>query len=51
VFTRALSHPLRVQVTVDPAVIAGLELEAPHTLVRNSFRHDLACLKAELLSS
>jgi F-type H+-transporting ATPase subunit b len=50
-FTQALSHPLRVQVTVDPAVIAGLELEAPHTLVRNSFRHDLACLKAELLSS
>jgi len=32
-------------------VIAGLELEAPHALVRNSFRHDLAGLKTELLSS
>ena len=49
--TQALGHPLQVQVTVDPAVIAGLELEAPHALVRNSFRHDLAGLKTELLSS
>ena len=50
-FTQALGHPLRVEVTVDPTVIAGLELEAPHALVRNSFRHDLAGLKMELLSS
>ncbi|MFT4434336.1 F0F1 ATP synthase subunit B [Caballeronia sp. 15715] len=50
-FTKALGHPLQVQITVDPAVIAGLELEAPHALVRNSFRHDLAGLKAELLSA
>jgi F-type H+-transporting ATPase subunit b len=50
-FTQALGHALRVQITVDPAVIAGLELEAPHALVRNSFRHDLAGLKMELLGS
>jgi F-type H+-transporting ATPase subunit b len=50
-FTQALGHALQVQVTVDPAVIAGLELEAPHALVRNSFRHDLAGLKMELLGS
>jgi len=50
-FTQALGHALRVQVTVDPAVIAGLELEAPHALVRNSFRHDLVGLKMELLGS
>jgi F-type H+-transporting ATPase subunit b len=50
-FTQALGHALQVQVTVDPAVIAGLELEAPHALVRNSFRHDLAALKVELLGS
>ncbi|MFK4446242.1 F-type H+-transporting ATPase subunit b [Caballeronia udeis] len=48
--TQALGHPLQVQVTVDPAVIAGLELEAPHAVVRNSFRHDLAGLKMELLT-
>jgi F-type H+-transporting ATPase subunit b len=50
-FTQALGHALQVQVAVDPAVIAGLELEAPHALVRNSFRHDLAGLKMELLGS
>jgi F-type H+-transporting ATPase subunit b len=50
-FTQALGHALQVQVTIDPAVIAGLELEAPHALVRNSFRHDLAGLKMELLGS
>ncbi|QIE25604.1 ATP synthase subunit b (plasmid) [Caballeronia sp. SBC1] len=50
-FTHALGHPLKIEVTVDPTVIAGLELEAPHALVRNSFRHDLAGLKTELLSS
>jgi len=35
---------------VDPALIAGLELEAPHAIVRNSFRDDLAHLKTELLA-
>lgn len=49
-FAHALGHELPIQITVDPAVIAGLELEAPHALVYNSFRHDLAGLKAALLA-
>jgi F-type H+-transporting ATPase subunit b len=39
-----------LQVTVDATVLAGLELEAPHAIVRNSFRNDLANLKTELLA-
>jgi F-type H+-transporting ATPase subunit b len=49
-FTRALGRGLRVLVTVDPGVIAGLELDAAHTTVRNSFRHDLATLKLEFIA-
>ncbi|HEX7682177.1 MAG TPA: F0F1 ATP synthase subunit B [Trinickia sp.] len=40
--------PLRIE--VDPALIAGLELVAPHVIVRNSFRHDLETLKEDVLS-
>ena len=43
-----LGHDATLQVDVDPALIAGLELEAQHAIVRNSFRHDLATLKTEL---
>jgi F-type H+-transporting ATPase subunit b len=39
---RIAGHPLRLDVVVDAALIAGLELEAAHVLVRNSFRNDLA---------
>jgi F-type H+-transporting ATPase subunit b len=46
-FAHALGRDLRVAVTVDPGVIAGLELDAAHTTVHNSFRHDLATLKLE----
>jgi len=35
-------------VIVDGALIAGLELEASHAIVRNSLRDDLAHLKDEL---
>lgn len=38
------------QVTVDATLLAGLELEAPHVIVRNSLRNDLAHLKTELLA-
>ncbi|SAL06348.1 ATP synthase subunit B [Caballeronia arationis] len=48
--SRVLGRELPMQVTVDPTVIAGLELEAPHATVRNSFRSDLMHLKAELLT-
>ena len=44
-----LGHTVAVEVSVDPALIAGIELEAPHAVVRNSFRADLARLKTELV--
>jgi F-type H+-transporting ATPase subunit b len=44
-----LGHPVLVEVTVEPELIAGIELEAPHAVVRNSFRADLARLKSELV--
>jgi len=44
-----LGHPVAVEVSVDPALIAGIELEAPHAVVRNSFRADLVRLKSELV--
>jgi F-type H+-transporting ATPase subunit b len=46
----ALGFDPALHVEVDPALIAGLEIEAPHAIVRNSFRHDLATLRDELLS-
>jgi F-type H+-transporting ATPase subunit b len=44
-----LGHPVLVEVSVDPELIAGIELEAPHAVVRNSFRADLVRLKSELV--
>jgi F-type H+-transporting ATPase subunit b len=44
-----LGHPVLVEVSVDPDLIAGIELEAPHAVVRNSFRADLVRLKSELV--
>lgn len=48
--TPVLGREAPLQITVDATVLAGLELEAPHAIVRNSFRNDLARLKVELLS-
>jgi F-type H+-transporting ATPase subunit b len=44
-----LGHPVAVEVSVEPKLIAGLELEAPHAVVRNSFLADLLRLKSGLL--
>jgi F-type H+-transporting ATPase subunit b len=46
---RVLGHPVLLEVAVEPELIAGLELEAPHAVVRNSFRADLVRLKSELV--
>lgn len=46
----ALGRETQLQIEVNPNLIAGLELVAPHVIVRNSFRHDLETLKAELAS-
>jgi F-type H+-transporting ATPase subunit b len=45
---KALGRPLDFVVAVDPTVIAGLEIETPHVVVRNSFRSDLARIVEEL---
>ncbi len=49
-FAKALGRPLDFVVAVDPDLIAGLELETPHAVVRNSFRSDLAHIVEELTS-
>jgi F-type H+-transporting ATPase subunit b len=47
-FARALGRPVDFAVVVDPAVIAGLEMETPHAVARNSFREDLKRIVEEL---
>ena len=49
VLAGVLGHPVLVEVSVDPELIAGIELEAPHAVVRNSFRADLVRLRSELV--
>jgi F-type H+-transporting ATPase subunit b len=47
--SRVVGRDVDLRITVDPAIVAGLELEARHANVRNSFRADLARLQTELL--
>jgi F-type H+-transporting ATPase subunit b len=47
-FARALGRPLDFTIRLDPDLIAGLELETPHAVVRNSFRSDLNRIVEEL---
>jgi F-type H+-transporting ATPase subunit b len=47
-FARVLERPVDFAIAVDPALIAGLELETPHAVVRNSFREDLKRIVEEL---
>lgn len=44
----ALGHPVEIEVTADPALIAGLEVDTRHAIVRNSFRADLDRIAEEL---
>ena len=46
----ALGRKVALAVETDPALIAGLELDAPHAIVRNHFRADLDRIKAEVLA-
>lgn len=45
---QAAGRPVRVAVVVDPALIAGLELRAPHGVVSNHFRRDLDEIRTSL---
>jgi F-type H+-transporting ATPase subunit b len=44
----AFGRPLALTIEIDPAIIAGLELETPHAAIHNSLRADLARISAEL---
>ncbi|WP_454918885.1 F0F1 ATP synthase subunit delta [Xanthobacter sediminis] len=44
----ALGRTVTLAVEVDPSLIAGLELDAPHAVVRNTFRADLDRILKEL---
>ena len=46
--SKVLGRPVDIQVETDPDLIAGLEIETPHAVVRNSFRADLDRIAAEL---
>lgn len=43
-----LGRPVDIHVDTDPALIAGLEIDTPHAVVRNSFRADLERIAAAL---
>jgi len=47
-FAKAIGRPFAFSLYVDPDLIAGLELETPHAVVRNSFRADLSRIVEEL---
>lgn len=47
--SKALGREVEITVAVDPELIAGIEIETPHTLVRNSFRADLDRIADELM--
>lgn len=49
-FAASVGRPLEPDVRVDPALIAGLELESKYANVRNSLRQDLATIEAALLN-
>ncbi|MGV4772362.1 F0F1 ATP synthase subunit delta, partial [Burkholderia pseudomallei] len=49
-FAASVGRPLEPDVHVDPALIAGLELESKYANVRNSLRQDLATIEAALLN-
>jgi F-type H+-transporting ATPase subunit b len=43
-----LGRRVEIAAEADPSLLAGLELDAPHAIVRNSFRADLDRIVAEL---
>lgn len=45
----AFGHEVDIRLSVDPALIAGLELRAPHFILSNSWRADLAKIRQNSL--
>jgi F-type H+-transporting ATPase subunit b len=48
--SNVLGEPTDLQFSVDPTLIAGIELRLPHALIRNSWRADLERIQQELCS-
>jgi len=48
--SKALGRPVDILVEVAPELIAGLEIDMPHAVVRNNFRADLARIAAALIA-
>jgi F-type H+-transporting ATPase subunit b len=46
----ALGRDIEISADSEPGLIAGFEIDAPHALVRNSFRADLERIAADLTS-
>lgn len=46
--SKALDREVTIDAKMDPALIAGIELEAPHATIRNSFRADLERIASKL---
>ncbi|KAE8759200.1 F0F1 ATP synthase subunit B [Paraburkholderia madseniana] len=51
VLAACLNRAVSLAIEVDPQLIAGLELQAAHAVVRNNFGADLAQIRAALLGS
>ena len=47
--TDGLGREVEIAVTVDPDLIAGIEIDTPHAIVRNSLRADLDRITSELV--
>lgn len=47
---RALGREIEISADSEPGLIAGFEIDAPHALVRNSFRADIDRIAADLTS-
>jgi F-type H+-transporting ATPase subunit b len=48
--SRVLGRDVEIVASVDPGLIAGLELDTPHAVVRDSFRADLDRIAAALVN-
>jgi F-type H+-transporting ATPase subunit b len=48
-FSAALGRPVALKVSIDPTLIAGIQITSAHAVVRNHLRHDLDAIRATLL--
>lgn len=46
--SEVLERPIELDIEIDETLLAGLELDAPHAIIRNHFRADLDRITADL---